>query len=57
MFKEFYYTLGIELVPCLPALLVTILPGLDEPNEDLQKTIINSYFYLLIILRLDDLSK
>jgi len=37
--NDFYLPLGIELYPCVTGLVNSILPGLDEQLEDLQKKV------------------
>jgi hypothetical protein len=34
-----YLPLGNQLIPCLPALVTAILPGLDEQDEKVQKSV------------------
>jgi len=41
IFLSYFFELGIELIPCLPALIIAVLPSLDEPNEELQKNILS----------------
>ena len=38
----YYFPLGIELIPCMPGLVMSILPGLDEQNEALQKSVLEA---------------
>lgn len=36
--KEYYVPLGKELVPCIPALITSIMPMVEENEEDIKKT-------------------
>lgn len=40
LYKNHYLSLGKELIPCLPGLVVSVLPGLDEQNEEVQKGVL-----------------
>ena len=42
LYQKYYYPLKKQLIPCIPGLVVSILPGLDEQNEELQKKVFAS---------------
>ncbi len=39
LYREHYFPLGKQLIPCITGLVVSILPGVDEQNEGLQKDV------------------
>jgi len=39
LLNKYYFPLKIELIPCIPGLVMSLLPGLDEQNEELQKSV------------------
>lgn len=40
--NQYYFPLDVELVPCIPGLVMSLLPGLDEQNEELQKNVLDA---------------
>ena len=42
LIQKYYLPLGPHLIPCLSGLVVAILPGLEENNEELQKNVMNT---------------
>ena len=39
LIEDYYLPLGRNLIPCIPGLVISILPGLEEQNELLQKRV------------------
>ena len=37
---EYYFPLKLELIPCIPGLIVSILPGLEERDAELEKKVL-----------------
>ena len=42
LLNKYYFHLKIELIPCIPGLVMSLLPGLDEQNEELQKSVLEA---------------
>lgn len=39
LIEDYYLPLGKNLIPCMPGLVISILPGIEEQNELLQKRV------------------
>ncbi len=39
LYRDHYFPLGKQLIPCITGLTVSILPGVEEPNEAMQKDV------------------
>ena len=42
LYREHYFPLGKQLIPCITGLVVSILPGIEEQNETLQKDVFST---------------
>jgi len=42
LYRDHYFPLGKQLIPCITGLTVSILPGVEEQNEALQKDVFNT---------------
>ncbi|EGR29985.1 n-terminal domain protein [Ichthyophthirius multifiliis] len=49
MIKKYYIPLGKDLIPCAPGLVLSILPGLDENNQELLKEIHEIYTCIMVV--------
>lgn len=37
--QKYYFPLNLQLIPCIPGLILSILPGLDENLEELKNNV------------------
>jgi len=42
LYRDHYFPLGKQLIPCVAGLTISILPGVEEPNEAMQKDVFNT---------------
>ena len=42
LIENYYLPLKMNLIPCIPGLVVSILPGLEENNEEIQKKVLHT---------------
>lgn len=43
LLNRYYFPLKLELIPCIPGLIISLLPGLNEQNEELQKSVYEAF--------------
>jgi len=42
LYREHYFPLGKQLIPSITGLVVSILPGIEEQNENLQRDVFST---------------